>query len=142
MRDLLDFGLLLAGWCLVILCIASFWVPKALRWKEKLAVLSPLMREMFLTYALYILGSHIFFAVLTLWHRDWLLGGSGSAMVMSAFILLWWLVRLVVQFFGFDLEEVPDTTANRLAKHALTLLFVSLVTIFALTLWWNLGGLR
>ena len=43
---------------------------------------------------------------------------------MSTFILLWWSVRLWLQFFGFDLSEVEGSTANRVAKHLLTLLFI------------------
>ena len=33
-RKLLDIGLQFAGWFLVILCVASFWIPKVLGWKE------------------------------------------------------------------------------------------------------------
>ena len=142
MKELLDFGLLVAAWCLTILCVASFWIPKALGWQEKLAGLTPLMRELFWTYSLYIWSSHVFFAVLAFFFRDWLLGGTPAAAAVAGFICFWWLVRLGIQFFGFDLGEVEDTMANRLAKHLLTLLFLALVIIFALTVWWNLGGAR
>ena len=140
MKELLDFGLLLAAFSLTILCVASFWIPKALDWKEKLAGLTPLMRELFWTYSLYIWCSHIFFAVLTFFFRDWLLGGTVEAATMAGFMCLWWLSRLGIQFFGFDLSEVEDSVANRLAKHLLTFLFACLVLIFGLTVWWNLGG--
>lgn len=141
MKDLLDFGLLLAALSLTILCIASYWIPKALSWREKLAGLTPLMRELFWTYSLYIWSSHIFFAILTFFFRDWLLGGTVEAAVVAGFMCLWWLARLGIQFFGFDLTEVEDSLANRMAKHALTFLFFCLVLIFALTVWWNLGGM-
>ena len=58
---------------------------------------------------------------------------------MSSFIFLWWTVRLYLQFFGFDLEEVEDTFWNRLAKHALTTLFIYLVLLFGSLVLWNLG---
>ncbi len=142
MRVWLEFALTLAGFFLVILSIASVWIPKALGWKEKLVVLTPLMREMWWTYSLYVWGSHVFFAVLTLGFRDWILSATPAATAMTGFILLWWTVRLYLQFFGFDLTELEDTRLNRVAKHLLTLLFLSLVLIFGLALWWNLGGLR
>lgn len=141
MRDLLDFGLLLAALSLTALCIASYWIPKALGWREKLAGLTPLMRELFWTYSLYIWSSHIFFVILTFFFRDWLLGGTVEAAVVAGFMCLWWLARLGIQFFGFDLTEVEDSLFNRMAKHALTFLFICLVSIFALTVWWNLGGM-
>lgn len=139
MKDYLDLGLLMAGLALVALCVASFWIPKALGWKEKLAGLTPLMRELWWTYSLYVWGSHVFFAILALGFRDWLLSGVSAAAAVSGFICLWWTVRLYLQFFGFDLAEVQDSRANRIAKHLLTLLFISLVVVFGATVGWNLG---
>jgi len=140
MRELLEKGLLFAGLALVVLSIASFWIPKALQWREKLADLTPLLRDMFWTYSIYIWASHVFFAVLALGYRDWLLGQSGAAALISGFIALWWLARLAMQFFGFNLSEIEDSWQNRMAKHLLTALFIFLTVIFAGTLWWNLGG--
>lgn len=50
MKELLQIGLLIGGWSLVALCLASFWIPKILGWREKLAGLTPLMRELWWTY--------------------------------------------------------------------------------------------
>lgn len=140
MRELLSIGLLLAGLGFVLLVIASFWIPKILGWKEKLVDLSPLMRELFWTYAGYVFASHCLFAVLTLTCRDWLLSGTRSAAVMSGFICCWWSIRVYLQFFGFDLNEVEDTLFNRIAKKLLTILFLCLMILFAILVWWNLGG--
>ncbi|MDP4847275.1 MAG: hypothetical protein NWR51_08445 [Akkermansiaceae bacterium] len=139
MRELLEIGLLIGGYSLVALCIGSFWIPKALGWREKLAGLSPLMRELWWTYSIYVWSSHVFFAVLALGFGDWLMGGTGSAKAMCTFILLWWSVRLNLQFFGFDLSEVEGTMSNKVGKHLLTLLFVGLVVLFAGLLCWNTG---
>jgi len=49
MKELLEIGLQIAGWSLVALCIGSFWIPKVLGWREKLAGLTPLMRELWWT---------------------------------------------------------------------------------------------
>jgi hypothetical protein len=140
MKELLQIGLLMGGWSLVVLCVGSIWIPKALGWREKLAGLTPLMRELWWTYSLYVWASHVFFAVLALGFGDWLMGGTGAAMAMCTFILLWWAVRLWLQFFGFDLREIKSSALNRVAKHLLTLLFMGLVFLYALLLWWNAGG--
>jgi hypothetical protein len=140
MRELLSIGLFLAGLGLVALVLASLWIPKALRWKEKLSGLTPLMRELWWTYSLYIWGSHCFFAFLALGQADWLLSGSPAAAAVSGFICLWWSVRVYLQFFGFDFEEVEDTLINRLAKGGLTLLFLYLTGLFGILFWWNVGG--
>lgn len=139
MKELLETGLWIGGGSLVALSIASFWIPKALGWREKLAGLTPLMRELWWTYSIYVWSSHVFFAVLTLGFGDWLMSRTGAATAMSSFMLLWWSVRLWLQFFGFDLSEVEGSAANRVAKHLLTLLFVGLVVLFGSLVAWNAG---
>lgn len=141
MKELLEIGLLIGGWSLVVLCISSFWIPKVLRWKEKLAGLTPLMRELWWTYSIYVWGSHVFFAVLALGFGDWLMGRTGAAMAMSTFMLLWWSVRVWLQFFGFDFGEIKATAANRIAKAMLTMLFLGLVTLYSGLVCWNAGWL-
>jgi len=139
MKELLEIGLIIAGISLGILSIASFWIPKALGWKEKIANLTPLMRELWWTYSVYVWGSHVFFTVMTLLHGDWLMSGTGPATAMCTFILLWWSIRLYLQFFGFDFGEIKNTPFNKIAKHLLTCLFIGLVTLFAALVCWNLG---
>jgi len=139
MKELLQIGLWLGGGSLVALTIASFWIPKVLGWREKLAGLTPLMRELWWTYSIYVWSSHVFFAVLALGFGDWLMSRTGSATAMCTFMLLWWSVRLWLQFFGFDLTEVEGSKANRVAKHLLTLLFVGLVVLYGCLVAWNAG---
>ncbi|HEY8962180.1 MAG TPA: hypothetical protein VIM57_08225 [Luteolibacter sp.] len=141
MKELLQIALWIGGCSLAVLCIASLWIPKALGWREKVAGLPPLMREVWWTYACYVWGSHVFFAVLALGFGDWLLSQTGAATAMSTFMLLWWSVRLGLQFFGFDLSEVEGSAAKRIAKHLLTLLFTGLVVLYGGLLAWNVGWL-
>jgi hypothetical protein len=83
----------------------------------------------------------VFFAVLTLGFGDWLLSRTPAATAMCTFMLLWWSVRLWLQFFGFDLREIEGSRANRIAKHLLTLLFTGLVVLFGSLVAWNAGWL-
>ena len=139
MKELLQIGLMAGGGALVALSIASFWIPKALGWREKLAGLTPLMRELWWTYSIYVWSSHVFFAVLALGFSDWLMSRTAPAIAMSTFMLLWWSVRLWLQFFGFDLREIEGSLTHRVAKHLLTLLFTGLVILFGGLVAWNAG---
>jgi hypothetical protein len=141
MKTLLQAGQWIGGLSLVALAIGSLWIPKSLGWKEKLAALSPLMRELWWTYSIYVWGSHVFFAVLLLGHGKWLMSGDSSALAMSVFMFLWWAVRLWLQFFGFDFAEIADTPFHRAAKHLLTALFTGLVVLFGALVCWNAGWL-
>ncbi len=139
MKTVLEIGLLIGGCSLVALGVASLWIPKVLGWREKLAVMTPLMRQLWWTYSIYVWSSHVFFAVLALGFGEWLMGGSAPAIAMCVFMLLWWSVRLGLQFFGFDFDEVAPTAFNRMAKHALTCLFAGLVGLNLALLCWNVG---
>jgi hypothetical protein len=88
MKELLQIGLQIGGYSLVILCIASFWIPKILKWNEKLTALPPLMRELWWTYSIYVWSSHLFFSILTLGFGEWLMSGTGPAIAMNTFMLL------------------------------------------------------
>jgi hypothetical protein len=142
MKELLEIGLQIGGWSLVLLCIGSLWIPKILGWKENLVALPPLMRELWWTYSVYVWSSHIFFSVLLLGFGGWLMGGTGAAMAMNTFMLLWWGVRLWLQFFGFDFRGIGTNRFNRIAKHLLTALFIGLVVLLAGLLCWNAGILN
>ena len=141
MKELLEIGLWIGGGSLTALTIASFWIPKALGWREKLAGLTPLMRELWWTYSIYVWSSHVFFAVLALGFGDWLMSRTPPATAMCTFMLLWWSVRLWLQFFGFDLREIANSPFNRIAKHLLTLLFTGLVVLYGGLVAWNAGWL-
>lgn len=139
MKDLLHLGLLVAGVSQILLCLGSVAIPKILGWQEKLQVLSPLMRQLWWTYALYILASHFFFALLSLVAADWLLSETLPAAMVSGFVMIWWGIRLVLQFGGFDFEELPGNLFDRVAKGILSVLFVCLFLVYAATFLWNLG---
>ena len=139
MKELLETGLQIGGWSLVLLCIGSLWIPGILGWKKHLASLPPLMRELWWTYSIYVWSSHVFFSVLLLAFGGWLMEGGTPAMAMTTFMLLWWGVRLWLQFFGFDFGEIEATPFNRIAKHLLTALFIGLVILLAGLLYWNAG---
>ena len=57
----IETGVVLAGVGQLILVVASAVIPRCLDWKGPLAVLPLLMRQLFWTYAAYILGMHLFF---------------------------------------------------------------------------------
>lgn len=141
MEALIQIGLVVAGWSQAALCLGSLGIPKALGWREHLAGLPPLMREMWWTYSAYVWASHAFFAVLALGFDEWLMGGSGAALAMAGFMFLWWAVRLWLQFFGFDLSGVASSLGKRVAKQVLTLLFIGLTALNGLLVAWNLGWL-
>ncbi len=141
MTTYLLWALKLAGIFQLVLCIASWWIPQILDWKGQMKSWTVLMRQLFMTYALYILGSHLCFSFISWFAADYLLEPQPASFVVSqlllGFIGLWWTVRLLMQFVGFDLSQVAKTRFNVLAKHLLSLLFVYLVMVYWGIFIWN-----
>ena len=138
MEPLLKLGLQIAGISQLLLTIGSFAIPRCLKWSERTAQLIPLMRQMFFTYAIYVLVSHLFFGIISLSFADELLKGTPLANALLIFMGAWWIGRLVCQFFFFDHDGIPESPFNKVAEVILVTMFIALVTVYGGTLIWNL----
>ena len=139
MEPLVSNLLLLAGLGQIGLAIGSAWIPKTLNWAEQLERLEPLTRQVFWTYAAYILVSHLCFGLLAIFGRDWMLDGSPLAACVCGFIATWWLARLVLQFTAFDRSAAPDGLFFKLAEVALVGAFVFFAAVHVWAAWMNLN---
>ena len=135
----IETGVALAGVGLLILVVASAVIPRCLDWKGPLAVLPLLMRQLFWTYAAYILGMHLFFGLISVFGTHLLLDGSTQAAILCGLMMTWWLVRIGLQFFCFDRKGIPQTRFNILAEVLLVSLFLFLSIIYGMALFTNLN---
>ena len=129
-------------WCGIAhfgLSLGSLYIPHALRWKTHLSHLQPLLRQMFWTYAGYILAINVAFGLISTGGTSELVSGSFLARSVTLLIGLYWLVRVAIQFFYFDTSSAPQGKwykAGELALVALFCLFaVTYLTAFALNVW-------
>ncbi|MCE7041883.1 hypothetical protein [Dyadobacter sp. CY312] len=129
--------LFLAGLAQLVLAAGSLAIPKVLGWKLELAKVQPLIRQMFWTYAAYILVINICFGMLTIFGINELTDSSFLAKVVTGFIAVYWISRVLVQFFYFDRSGFPSGVLNRLAEVVLTVLFIVLSVIYSLTFYLN-----
>ena len=139
--DGLRYAVMVAGVAQFVLCAASPFIPVVLRWPEQLRALPKLLRQVFWTYAAYILGAHLVFAGVSVFAGRELLDAGVLATVMTGFIGLWWGARLLIHIMGFDTAEVPDGFWYVVAKWALGLLFLWLTTVYLAAMCFNLGVL-
>jgi len=137
MKEWLEIGLKVAGVAQLILVVMSFAIPKCLGMQKRVAVLDNFMRQMFWTYATYVLGSHLFFGIISLLYTEALLnGGVGNAMLF--FMGAWWTGRICCQFFFFDRTGIPKNRFNNLAEGVLVAMFFGLVVVYWGAWWWTL----
>jgi hypothetical protein len=134
---LLQSLILLAGVGQILLCLGSLFIPKLLNWKSELRKVSPLIREIFWVYAAYILTTNFSFGLLSLFAPARLMDGSVMALCVSAFILLYWGSRLVIQFTLFT-KHAPKGRIYTLGEIGLVSSFIYFTAVYALAFYYNL----
>jgi hypothetical protein len=130
----------LAGIGQLLLAAASLAIPGVLGWREETRRLRPLTRQVFWTYAAYILASHVAFGLLSLLAPDSLLDRTPLAAAVSGFVALWWSARLVLQLACFDRSARPGGKLYALAEAALFAAFLANASVYGAALSHDLAG--
>src|SRR4051794_658002 len=132
----IEFLVRLAGIGQLLLVIASTLIPRMLRWSEQLVPLRPLMRQIFWTYAVYILGTNTFFGLASAIGPGGLVDGSYAARALTAFMAVYWVGRVVVQFVWFG-REAPAGLRFVIAEAALVTGFIFFASVYVGAAWVN-----
>lgn len=117
---LLHFGIL----------IASFLVPRVLRWKEELQKLEELNRQLIWVHGVFIVIVIFSFGLISSLYANSLASGIPLARAFCFFVAFFWLSRLLLQFFVFKAKPHLTNWFFKLGYHGLTLVFFSLVLIY------------
>ena len=128
-----------AGWGQLAVVIGSLGIPRALNWKGELQQVSPLIRQIFWTYAGYILCTNLAFAMVSIFSSESLTDGSPLALSVAGFITLYWFARIMIQFFYFDRESAPKGLKYTVGEVVLVALFVFFTAVYAVATWNNLS---
>ncbi len=131
----------LAGWGQIALVIGSFAIPKILQWSAKLASLELLLRQVFWTYAGYILVTNLCMGLLSAFAASDLLSGQLLASAVSGYIAVYWIARVLIQFFYFDTSAAPPGWVSKVGEVALVGLFIFLSGVYSAVFLTNLGVL-
>jgi len=132
----ISLALWLAGAGHFCVLIASFQVPYRLRWKDDLAKLTSFNRKLMWVHGGIAVYTIVSFGVLTLLLHDEMLRGERPALALTAFIGIYWLLRVVVDFTYFEHADWPKGRTFVAGHVLLTLLFVFLlVTYLGVAVW-------
>ena len=121
----------------IILSVASLAIPKVLSWSQHLKNLPPLLRQMFWTYAAYILVINFCFGVISIIASGELLNKSILAKGITFFIAMYWLARIGIQFFYFDRTMAPKGLIYTLGEVALVALFALFTIVYLASFLYN-----
>lgn len=121
----------------IALGIGSCIIPQLLHWNTELEKVKPLIRQMFWTYAAYILVINFCFGLISIWGTQELLNHSFLAACLTLFISVYWLTRIGIQFFYFDTTDAPKGFFFTLGEIALVGMFVLFSVIYFLAFLYN-----
>jgi hypothetical protein len=120
---------------------ASLGVPSALGWREDVAKLKPINRQIFYTYAGYILTINVLFGVIATFGAPWLIERTPLAACVTGFIAAYWGVRVLLQFAYYDRKSTPKGLKYTVGEAVFVTLFAALTVVFGYVTWFNIAGL-
>jgi hypothetical protein len=121
----------LAGAGQLCVVVGSLAIPKLLDWRHELQRLQPLTRQVFWTYAGYILATNLFFATMSMVAARSLADHSPLAVALTTFMALYWAGRLAIQFLFFHRSGAPDTLLFRIAEVLLVCGFTFFTAVYS-----------
>jgi hypothetical protein len=127
----------LAGFAQIVLVLGSLAIPGILNWTRELAKVRTLIKQMFWTYAAYILIINLSFGSLSILAYNELTNGSLLAKAICGFISMYWASRVLIQFFYFDRKDFPSGMWNKLGEITLIALFLVFSTVYGIAFYFN-----
>jgi hypothetical protein len=105
-------------------------VPRVLAWDRELASLRPFMGRLVWAYGTFILLTNLGFGALTLIGAEEIVNGTRLGVAFAAFVAVYWIVRLVIQYAFFDWSDFPQGALHQTARWLLDVLFAFLVAVY------------
>ena len=125
-----------AGGVQLAIASANFILPRKLRYGANLAKVDPIIRQVFIVHSVYIVFVLLAFAAICFLFAPELAGGSSLGVFISAWLVLFWAPRLLVQWIYYD----PDVRRqNQAGNWGFSLAILYLIAVFTMA---ALGGLR
>lgn len=127
----------IAGILLLLLAAVNLYVPKRFAWAEELPRLSLLNRQIFVVHAAFIVLMILLMAALTLALPGDLMAPSRLSRALLAGMGLFWIVRLLVQWFVYDSRIWRGHRFYTVMHYVFTALWIYFSATFAFALWQN-----
>jgi hypothetical protein len=114
---------------------AGLTMPRVVALGEYLTPLPPFIRRLFYTYFTFIALMLVAFGLFTFLFASQIAAGEPVARGLCLLMLGFWLVRLFVAIFVFDVRPYLTNWFLRLGYHATNAVFVYLVVVYAAAAW-------
>jgi hypothetical protein len=114
-----------------ILCAAAV-VPAVLDWESSLSGLNDFLRNLMWVYGAFIFMVILAFGTGSLLHARQLVSGTPLARFFCGFVAVFWLARLLVQFFVFGNPPFIEGWFLTAGYHGLALVFLYLAVVYSI----------
>jgi hypothetical protein len=131
----LAFHLKFAGVGLIALALVHVAFVRALRWKEELAHLSLLNRQIFYVHTFFICFVLVAMGALSLLGTRLLLEPTALARAVLGGFTAFWALRLICQWFVYDPSLWRGNRTNTLVHWVFTGVFGYLTALYAWAMW-------
>lgn len=131
----LNLHLKAVGILLLLLAVAHLGFPKRFAWKDDLAKLSLLNRQIFEVHCFFIVLTLTLFGLLSLVYTGLLLQPDPLAKVILIGLVIFWAARLFIQIFVYDSRLWKGNRFNTVMHVLFSLMWTYYTTIYAATLW-------
>ena len=117
-------ALWIGGLVQLAIVVGNLVLPQKLKYRENLARVAPIIRQIFVVHCGYVVGIVLLFAVVSLGFATELASGRGLGRFLAASMAMFWICRLPLQLFYYD---AALRRANRIGDMAMifVLLFLS-----------------
>ena len=121
----------LAGFLQIALAFFHLFFPRRFRWKEELARLSLLNRQIFIVHTIFVCFVLLLLGSLSLFAPRTLLDPAPLSRMVLGGIAAFWLLRLAFQWLVYDWGLWRGNTLNTVVHCLLTLLWAYLTAVYA-----------
>ena len=127
-------GVLMAG-----LVVVNLFVPGRFRWREEMARLSLVNRQIFEAHTIFIVLTVAMFSALLLTSADTLLEPTRLSRAILAGLTLFWGLRMLMQWFFYSPAIWRGDRFKTVMHGVFSIAWVYITATFATALWANLA---
>ncbi len=121
-------ALWIASFVQLAIALANVALPKKLNYRQNLARVAPIIRQIFVVHSGYIVGIVLLFAVITFGFGAELASGRGLGRFLAAAMALFWFCRVPLQLLYYD---AALRRAHRAVDAAMTAALLFLTATYA-----------
>ncbi len=132
----------MVGALMALLVVMHLFVPARLRWREELARLSTINRQIFQVHTMFIVLLLAMFAVLFVVYAESLLEPGPLSRAVLTGLTVFWTLRLLTQWFVYSPEVWRGNRFNTAVHAIASVVWIYVAGVCGTALWININSVN